>query len=217
MFEEQWCPITWIPEYVNMYSVSSWGNVRSEYRPKFRETGEFMYWFPGRPLIPFYSHRYHAVKFTNGGLERTFLVHRLVAKAFIPVPERYLQMGYTMDTLEVNHISGNPTENTIWNLEWCTKEENMQHAVRIGLIPPGKRGKDHFRSIPVAMYDLNGNLVATFESISDASRFFDGSHATADQISAVCRGERYTSRCHIFRYINKGEAVETKISVPELP
>ena len=43
---------------------------------------------------------------------RDYLVHRLVAQAFIPNPKY---------------------KRCINNLEWCTHKENMQHAVRNGL------------------------------------------------------------------------------------
>lgn len=54
--------------------------------------------------------------------------HRLVAEAWIPVPQRYLDAGYTMDTLEVNHIDGNTHNNAVSNLEWVTRLGNAKHA-----------------------------------------------------------------------------------------
>lgn len=51
----------------------------------------------------------------------TYLVHRLVAEAFLPPPP-------TPEHVEVNHKDGDPTNNRADNLEWCTKTENVQHS-----------------------------------------------------------------------------------------
>ena len=57
-------------------------------------------------------------------------VHRLVAEAFLGGPH---------PDLDVNHIDGDKTNNCIENLEWCTREENVRHAVRIGIRPGPRR------------------------------------------------------------------------------
>ena len=72
-------------------------------------------------------------------------ISRLVAKHFIPIPEHYLEQGYTVDTLEVNHIKGGYEiyNNFVSNLEWCTTQENINKAFETGLRHPPKGEKHH--------------------------------------------------------------------------
>lgn len=59
-----------------------------------------------------------------GGKQYALYVHRLLAIKFIPNPEGKPQ---------VNHIDGNPSNNSIDNLEWATAKENVNHAIVNGL------------------------------------------------------------------------------------
>ncbi len=55
---------------------------------------------------------------------KTYLVHRIVAKAFIPNPN---------NLPEVNHKNGIKTDNNVNNLEWVTSSQNQIHAIKNGL------------------------------------------------------------------------------------
>ena len=62
---------------------------------------------------------YKTVCLTKEGKRYWRLIHRLVAKAFIPNPEC---------KPHINHMDLNPKNNHINNLEWVTPSENIQHA-----------------------------------------------------------------------------------------
>lgn len=65
------------------------------------------------------------------------LVHRIVAQAFVPNP---------LGLPEVNHIDGNKENNDASNLEWCTRQQNMAHAVKNKLVGDHK-GEKNGRSL----------------------------------------------------------------------
>lgn len=107
--------------YEGFYEISSTGKVWSV--PRVASSGRFV---RGRFLKVQQSRLgYLRVTLCKDGGSKIFLVHRLVAEAFIgPPPE--------IDS-QVNHIDGNKENNTPENLEWCTAKENIDHAIETGL------------------------------------------------------------------------------------
>lgn len=71
------------------------------------------------------------------GKRRSFLVHRLVALAWLECPENYAD-------LEVNHKDGRKDNNDRTNLEWVTKSQNIQHSYDTGL-NKNKTGPDKLK------------------------------------------------------------------------
>lgn len=60
-------------------------------------------------------------------------IHRIVAEVFIDNPNNYK---------EVNHIDGVKTNNSVINLEWCTRSHNVKHAFDNNLKPKPKGEKN---------------------------------------------------------------------------
>ena len=116
---------TAVPGYESLYEISSEGVIR---RPKgMKRTGNVT---PGAELSLRTSSRYVQVSLCRDGQEKTHLVHRLVALAFVP----------SVNGKEcVNHKNGIRHCNAASNLEWVTSKENYAHALQMGLAPTGDR------------------------------------------------------------------------------
>lgn len=115
-----------IQGYEDLYEVSDEGVVRSINRNIINKNGKSQF-YPGKILIPdvseFNTSSYHRVTLSKNHKTKRFLVHRLVAEAFIPNDEA---KEY------INHIDNDGTNNVVSNLEWCTHSENMIHAQKQG-------------------------------------------------------------------------------------
>ena len=105
--------------YEGLYEVSNRGNVRSVRREGAR--GGLLRCTPS--LLNKYGYIVVRICLSKDNKKRSYSVARLVAKSFIPNPNR---------KKEVNHIDSNPQNNVLENLEWCTPQENTLHHHRSG-------------------------------------------------------------------------------------
>lgn len=120
MMNERWVKI---PGYEGLYEVSNMSRIKSVDRC-FVRNGVTVY-LKGQLLKQHLSKRgYWCVKLSNGGKTKTKTVHRFVG-LFIKNPQ---------SLPDINHKDGNKTNNHIDNLEWCNHTQNMQHAIKNGLI-----------------------------------------------------------------------------------
>lgn len=108
---------------------------------------------------------------------KSYLVHRLVAEAFIPNPDGLPQ---------VNHKDENRRNNNRSNLEWCNSKYNSDYGT--GRKRAVKSRKDRkVNCKPVVCLDAN-NMV--FESIAEAEEVTGVNRSC---ITRVCNGERKTA------------------------
>ena len=115
---EEWRPI---PGYEGLYEVSNTGRVRS--LDKYDSMNRFL---RGRILRLFTDGLgYLRAQLYSNSKRKSFLVHRLVAQAFIPNPDNLPQ---------VNHRDENPSNDSVDNLEWCDGKYNVNYGTRIDRI-----------------------------------------------------------------------------------
>lgn len=169
------------------YSISSKGRVRTQY-------GHILKHSPNIHGYPYVGLRSTKTKTVSRS------IHRLVALAFIPNPD---------NKKFVNHKNGDKTDYSISNLEWVSPHENIQHAHDNGLIKKASRKVNRF--------DCDGNIVESFESVTDACK------KTGISMSAIvraCKGINNGNKARgvIFRYETEIEEKEfDKTKMKKIP
>lgn len=117
MAQEKWKDVK---GYEGLYQVSNLGRVRS--LDHYASNGYTDILYKGKILTAWLDSRKYYLMVTMKN--KNYLIHRLVAQAFIPNPD---------NLPEVNHKDGNKANNCVDNLEWCTSKQNKEHAYKTGL------------------------------------------------------------------------------------
>ena len=144
------------------------------------------------------------------------LIHRLVAKAFLPNPHHYSQ---------VNHIDEIKKHNWKENLEWCTAKYNLNYGTTPYRVGAGNRGKkiseetrrkmsisqkgkkksqeaiEHARKTrqkPIVQLTLDGQIVKKWKSKKELYEILKYSHGPTD----CCKGRRSSFKNYKWQYLS---------------
>ena len=169
-----------IRHFVN-YEISDWGRVRN------KDTHYIV-----KPQLSSSGYLTVRIRRHHGDYDKPALnVHRLVAEAFIDggSPE-----------LQVNHKDGNKLNNHVSNLEWCTRKENSQHAMRMGLFNP-EPPEPPKRKVRIVESE------EVFDSIRDCAKALN---VAEQHIWACLNGRRNTRNGLHFEYINETSDMAAK-------
>ena len=121
-----------IKNYEGLYAVTSCGKVWSYQSKKFL-----------KPMVNGKGYLY--VNLHKDNEKKNYLIHRLVAMAYIPNTENLPQ---------VDHIDGNKMHNYLNNLQWITNRDNVRKG----------------RNKPILQFDLDGNFIREWECAYDVGK-----------------------------------------------
>ena len=177
--EEVWKDIA---GYEGLYQVSSAGKVRSLDRVSMYPNG-VEYHRKGRIMKPKYGKLGYLriMLYDRQGNRSIKFIHKLVASAFIPNPSNLSQ---------VNHKDEIKHHNCVDNLEWCTRQYNMNYGSRT-------RRASLAESYPVLQFSKYGDFIKEWDSASEAYR---KTGISRSGINACCRRERNTAGGYCWRW-----------------
>lgn len=175
-----------IQGYEGLYQVSNLGRVKS----LARILNDGRIW-KEKIIKPAKSGSgYMQVTLYKNNIKKPFRIHRLVAEAFIPNPLNLPFVNHK-DENKANNFVGTPENNyTDGNLEWCTREYNINYGTAIERISKTKTGiYNTKKSKTVLQLEKDGSLVRIWPSVREVERQLGYKNSN---IAACCRG-RYHS------------------------
>ena len=174
---EEWKDIT---GYEGLYQVSNTGKVKSLERTIWNSGRGCYRTVPERILkAKSNCNGYITVQLYKEGKKKYCRINRLVAIAFIPNPD---------NLPEVNHKDKIRTNNCVQNLEWCTKQYNIEYSKAKAVIGINK---------------VSG-LIVEFPSAYEAERVLSVTH---QNVCACCNGKLKSAKGYYWMYADESEEV----------
>ena len=125
---------------------------------------------------------YPRVSVIKNGKSTSLNVHNLVAYTFKPIPSKLIPA--------IDHVDVDKTNHKLDNLEFTGQAENTRRAYQEGA---------NKTSVPIAQIDSDGNIVATYYSLSDAERAMDG-RKTRASLKSVVNGTSRHKKAYGFKW-----------------
>ena len=180
-----------IEGYKGIYQVSNLGRVRSldRYITKAHpKTGTPKQYFQrGRIVVTHpLCNEYINVMLKKDGKIKNHLVHRLVAKAFVP--------GY-FDGADVNHKDFNRQNNRVDNLEWVTRRDNLKYSN--GDTASAMEHIHRSQRKPIIQMTMDGEYIREWPSIHSAHLALG---LDSKSISGACHQNYGTKTCGGYRW-----------------
>ena len=191
--------LKWVEGYEGIYVITSTGKLYS----MTRRDSLFRVWDGGEVKVARDGGGYKFAVLYKNGKGHGYKIHRLVASAFIPNPD---------NKPCVDHIDGNKENNNVTNLRWCTHKENMNNPITLAhqrdiVDKTIHLGKDNPFSRRVGQYNANGDLIAEYASIGEATRRTGIGHTL---IQRCAKGVHLSAGGYIWKYLS-----EAKCKMPE--
>ena len=141
-----------IKGYEGLYQVSNMGRVKSLERINEKNGNQLLKERILKINVNKNRNNYCQVRLSKNRKTKTHKLHRLVLSTFNPIKN--------MENLQVGHQDGNPQNNTLENLYWCTPKENMNNPITI----------QRLKNVGVKIKIVIDNVEYIFNTISQASK-----------------------------------------------
>ena len=171
---EIWKPIK---GYEGLYEVSNLGRVKS-----IRFGKEKIMSSKAK------GNKYLKIMLCKNKTYKRFYIHRLVAQAFLEIPEELRHLEGTR-YLQVNHKDENPQNNIVTNLEWCDAKYNNNYGT-------ARQRMAEKQSKPVLQYTLDGEFVKEWKSMRECGR----NNFSVKCIKLCCNNIQKYHKGYIWKY-----------------